>query len=149
MIGRQLTPRLALAGVTLVLVLLLAFTAIVLASAIFGRASGRLLLLPMAPLPFYLFALWTARSAIVRIGQGDALRILVSPMLRRIGWALFLGGLTQVFAVPWLGHFGGGRALAHYDIGAITLGAVGVTLVIVARLVGDAEADRAELDQIV
>lgn len=149
MIKRHLTPRLALAGVTLVIVLLVSFTAIVLASAIGGRAPGRLLLLPMAPLPFYLFALWTARTAIVRIGHGDALRVLVSPMLRRIGWALFLGGLTQVFVVPWLGHLNGGRTLAHYDIGAITLGAVGVTLVIVARLVRDAEADRAELDQIV
>jgi len=142
---RFLTPRLAAAGVTLVFAVLLLVTVIVLASALGGHAPGRALLAALAPLPFFLFALWTARSAILKIAAGQALRTLISPMLGRIGWSLFLGGLAQVFLVPWLRP---GKSIANYDIGAITVGAVGITLVIVARLVRDAERDRAELDEI-
>jgi len=43
---------------------------------------------------------------------------------------------------------GPGKSIANYDIGAITVGAVGITLIILARLVRDAERDRAELDEI-
>ena len=145
MSDRLLTPRVAAAGVTLVLLVLLLVSLTVLASAVAGRAPGLLLLAALSPLPFYLFALWTARGAILRIGAGEALRTLISPMLRRIGWSLFLGGLAQVFLVAWLRP---GKTIANYDIGAITVGAVGVTLVVVARLVRDAERDRAELDEI-
>jgi hypothetical protein len=114
------SPRLASAGVTLV------FVVLALVTILSGRAIQPALLVALSPLPFYLFAIWSARVAIVRIGKGDALRSLISPMLGRIGWALFLGGLVQVFLVPWLRP--------------------GKTLV--ARLVSDAERDRAELDEI-
>ena len=145
MVDRFPSPKLASAGVTLVFVVLLLATLLTLASAASGRAIEPAILVALSPLPFYLFALWTARTASGRIGQGEALRSLISPMLRRIGWSLFLGAIAQVFLVPWLRP---GKTLAMYDIGAITVGAVGITLVIVARLVSDAERDRAELDEI-
>jgi hypothetical protein len=141
-------PKLASAGVLLVFALLLLFTLAVLASAVAGHAPGERLVVMAAPLPFYLFALWSARLAIGRIGKGEALRALVSPMLRRIGWALFLGGIAQVFLVPWLWALEGHGSFGYFDVSAITLGAVGVTLVVIARLVAEAERDRAELDEI-
>lgn len=141
-------PKLASAAVTLVFMLLSLFALAIIVSAIAGNAPRERLLTFFIPLPFYLSALWSARGIIVRIGKAEALRTLVSPMLRRIGWSLFLGGLTQVFMVPWLRMLEGRGAYGYFDISAITLGAVGLTLVIIAHLVADAERDRAELDEI-
>lgn len=140
--------RLAVAGVSLVFALLAAFTIAILFSMVAGHAPFLRLTKFFVPLPFYLAALWLARSTIVRIDAGMALRSAISPMLTRIGWALFLGGLVQVWVVPWLGMFEAHGAFGNFDVNAITLGAVGITLVMVARLVKDAELDRAELDEI-
>jgi hypothetical protein len=142
------TPRLAAAAVTLVFALLALFAVGIVVSVFEGQAPHSRLLIFFLPLPFYLAALWFARTTIVRIGRGEALRTLISPMLARIGWALFLGGLVQVFLVPWLQLLDGRGAYGNFDVNAITLGAVGVTLVIISRLVADAERDRAELDEI-
>lgn len=139
------SPPQASAGVILVVVVLGLYALTVVASAASGEAAGRVLLVRSLPLPFYLYALVVAARTIRRIGNGEALKGLVSGLLSRIGWALFAGAIVQVFVVPWLSRTGPG-SLAYFDMNAITLGAIGVTLVILARIVRQAEADRAELD---
>jgi hypothetical protein len=147
-INRPSTARLAHAGIMLVFALLGIYAAIIVASVATGHLPGRAMFRQVAPLPFYLFALWQAGSGIRRIGSGAGLRSFLSGLLRRIGWALFLGGITQVFLVPWLMRQGA-RSWAYFDINAMTVGAIGVTMAIVARLVAEAEQDRAELDSFV
>lgn len=142
-------PRVAAAAVLLVFLSLLSAFAIILAALL--RGGGHMtetLLMTFLPIPFYLWAIWIARRAILLIGSGGALRTIVSTMLQRIGWALLAGGLVRTFAVPW-GYriVNGSGPVAAFDAAAITIGAIGVTLVIVARLVAEAEAARAELDE--
>ena len=148
MLRLSLQARVAAIAVAAVFVLLLAYTLTIVASALGGHAAGQRMLAAIVPLPFYLFALWSARVAIARIGRGEALRVLISPMLRRIGWSLFAGGLAQVFVVPWLWMLQGRGRLGYFDVNAITLGAIGVMLIFMAHLVSEAERDRAELDEI-
>ncbi len=146
MVDRHLSPRLASVGVLVVVMVLGSYALIVLLSAAGGQEAGRALLVRTIPLPFYLYALLESARAIRRIGCGAALRDLVSALLARIGWALFAGGIAQVFVVPWLLRTRQG-SIANFDVNAITLGAIGVTLVVIARLVREAVRDRAELDE--
>lgn len=150
MLHSLLRPKTAAAAVTLVFVLLLAALAIGVIAISKSDDNMPILLSAFASLPFYLWAIWTARRAILLIGSGQALQSVLSSMLRRIGLALLAGGLADVF----------GRALgirlamgfgsyARFDPAAITIGVIGVTLMIVARLVRDAEELRAELDAFV
>ena len=142
-------PKVAAAAIMLVFLTLFAAFAIILAALWRGGGHAtEALLMAFLPIPFYLWAIWTARRAILLIGSGGALRAIVSTMLQRVGWALFAGGLVRTFAVPWYYRIAHGSGpFAAFDPGAITVGAIGVTLVIVARLVAEAEAMRAELDE--
>lgn len=148
MLAYLVRPKVAAAAVLLVFLLLLAAFAVGVWSVAAGGTGLYLLLMTFLPLPFYLWAIWTARRAILLIGAGGALHEVLSPMLTRIGAALLAGGLVRVFVVPWgirlvMGH----GSYAVFDPAAITVGVVGVTLMIVARLVSDAGAMRAELDE--
>lgn len=137
-----------LAGlVTLVLAVLLLVLGIELLAIVRGRHIGPQLLVQRLPMLFYLWAIWNARQAIASIGRGDAFGAVVPRLLGRVGIALFLGGLTNVFFVQWLlWALGWGPSLAYYDVAAITVGVVGATLVIVAQLLRQAVQMREELD---
>lgn len=141
-------PKVAAAAILLVLIIL----SLVFVGPIIVVAGGRTehvgLMVEMLPMPFYLWAIWTARRAILLIGEGDALKSIVSRMLSRIGIALFAAGLVRVFGVAMAFRLlNGSGTIAYYDPAAMTVGVVGLTLIIVARLVAEAEAARAELDE--
>ena len=115
-------------------------------------ASGRYprveLLIYRLPMLFYLWAIWCARGAIASIGAGESFGPAVPRLLSQVGLALFLGGIANVFVAPLLAWAAFGRGgLAHYDVAAITVGVVGLTLVLVAQLLGQAAAMRRELDE--
>jgi hypothetical protein len=113
----------------------------------FGHPEPQILLHRL-PMLLYLWAIWNARQAIAAVGRGDLFGPVVGRLLARVGFALFLGGLTQVFFVPWLiWGLGWGPSIAYYDVAAITVGVVGATLVIVAQLLRQAESMRRELDE--
>lgn len=142
-------PKIAAAAILVVFILLLAAFAIGVWAVSFGdRDAVTLLLMTFLPIPFYLWAIWSARRAVLLIGSEGALRAILSSMLARIGWALLAGGLVRTFIVPWGIRLAMGFGpYAAFDAAAITVGVVGVTLVIVSRIVAEAEAIRAELDE--
>lgn len=148
MFDNLIRPRAAAAAILMVLLILCLVFLVPLVAVVSGRTEHVGLLLEMLPLPFYIWAIWAARRAIMLIGSGAALKAVLSRMLARIGLALFIGGLMRVFGVPLAFRvISGSQTIGYYDPAAITVGVVGLTLVIVARLVAEAEAMRAELDE--
>jgi hypothetical protein len=134
--------------VDIVLAVLVLGLAVELIAVIRGRHLGAQVLLHRLPMLLYLWAIWNARQAIAAVGRGDLFGPLVARLLGRVGLALFLGGLTQVFFVPWLlWGLGWGPSIAYYDVAAITVGVVGATLMIVAQLLREAARMRQELDE--
>lgn len=128
----------------------LAFVLLVEGAAVGWRGYPAVVLVQRVSMLFYLGAIWMVRQAFVAIARGALFDHVVPRLLGRVGWALFLGAMANVFFVPailrtvWLrGSF------AHFDPAAITLGVVGLTLVLVARLLVQAAEMRAELDEIV
>lgn len=142
--------RVAAAAILLVLVVLSLVFVVPIIAVADGRTEHHGLVMEMLPMPFYLWAIWTARRAILMIGSDDVLSSVMSRMLSRIGIALVVGGLMRVFGVPLVLHFtSGSRAIGYYASAAFTVGAIGLTLIIVARLVSEAEATRAKLNEFV
>ena len=141
-------PKVAAAAIMFVLIILSLVFIVPIMAVAGGRNEHIGLVIEMLPMPFYLWAIWTARRAVLLIGKGGALSSVMSRMLARIGIALFAGGLMRVFGVTLALRFvGSSRSYGYYDPAAITVGVIGLTLVIVARLVAEAEAIRAELDE--
>jgi hypothetical protein len=99
------------------------------------------------PMLFYLFALWTVRRAFTELAGGAMFAAVVPRLLARVGWALAAGGAAQVVATPWLLRALAGRgAFLFFDPAAITLGVVGLLLVVLAGLLARGAAMQAELD---
>jgi len=135
--------------ITLVLVALLFAVAVELVAMGRGRFEPHYLALRLA-LPFYLWAIWSVRRLVLAVGQGIGHDRLLATMIRRIGIALFLGGICAVFVAPWIARLiRGGGPYAYYDVAAITVGVVGLALLVVAHLLGEAAELRRELDEIV
>lgn len=142
-------PTIAAKAILFVFCLLCIVLLVELVAVASGKYPHPMLLFDALPMLFFLSAIWSVRRAVILIGEGAALRGLVSNLLARVGTALLLGGLALVFGVPILAHLlTGGGSFARYDVSAITVGVVGVGLLIVSRVVADAEAMRAELDEI-
>ncbi len=134
--------------VTMVFALLLLVLGIEVVALLSGRHPSPWLLVYRLPMLFYLWAIWGSRQAIASIGKGEYFGTAVPRLLGRVGLALFLGGIVNVFGAPLLLWFATGLgAVAYYDVAAITLGVVGLTLVLVAQLLAQAAAMRQELDE--
>ena len=102
------------------------------------------------PLALYLYALWSLRRALQAIGRTASEEERVARRLGDVGIALFLGGLAQVFAVPLVLNLIVREGVpVYYDVAAITLGAVGFGLLLVARLLEQALRARRELGEFV
>src|SRR3954469_8013514 len=127
--------------VTMVFALLVLVLAIEVTALVSGRHPSPWLLVYRLPMLFYLWAIWDSRRAIASIGRGEMFGTAVPRLLTRVGLALFLGGIVNVFGAPLLLWLVSGRgAIAYYDVAAITLGVVGLTLVLVAQLLAQAAA---------
>jgi hypothetical protein len=134
--------------VDIVLAVLVLGLAVELIAVIRGRHLGAQVLLHRLPMLLYLWAIWNARQAIAALGRGDFFGAVVGRLLGRVGLALFLGALANVFFVPWLLRaLSRGPSIAYYDVAAITVGVVGATLMLVAQLLRQAASMRQELDE--
>jgi hypothetical protein len=123
--------------------------AVELAAMLRGRMDPHFLALRL-PVLFYLWAIWLVRRLIVEIGKGRGHSRMLAPTLQRTGIALFLGGIAAVFVAPWIARaLRGHGPIAYYDVAAITVGVIGLALVIVAYLLRQASEMREELDEIV
>ena len=142
--------RLMIALITLVFAVLALVAVLELSLAVRHSVSVLPLLARRLPLALYLFALWSLRRAMAAIGRSSAEEEVVARRVGDVGLALFLGGLAQVFVVPILLHFViGNRVLVFYDMAAITLGAIGFGLLLVALLLEQALRARRELSEFV
>jgi len=91
------------------------------------------------------------RLAFGRIADGEVFSTVLPNSLTRLGLALALGAIATVFVSPLaLRLMGGYRygAYAAFDPSAITIGLVGLFLVILSRLFSRAVMMQHELDEI-
>lgn len=101
------------------------------------------------PMLFYLAGVWTIRQAFARLAEAEMFNQLLPVLLRRLGLALAGGGVASVFLTQWLwlaliGPASG--AWASFDPPAITIGLVGLLMIVLADLMKRAAAMRHELD---
>lgn len=101
------------------------------------------------PMLFYLAGVWTIKQTFARLVEGEMFNQLLPILLRRLGLALAGGGVASVFLTQWLwraliGPASG--AWASFDPPAITVGLVGLLMIVLADLMKRAVAMRHELD---
>lgn len=98
----------------------------------------------------YLWALWAVQRALGDLASGRLFHPTVARAMRHIGIGVLAGALFNVFAVTNLSRWiaGGHGGYAYFDLSGIVLGVVGAALVLLARLVDQARALQAELDEI-
>jgi hypothetical protein len=107
-------------------------------------------LVASCPEVMYLLSLWWIRQALATFARGDLYAPIISRMLNRVGAMLAAGAFLNVFVVPAIDRslgFGPGYWVA-FDVTGLVLGAIGLSLAIVARVLDRARALRAELDEI-
>jgi hypothetical protein len=147
---RQMRARARLFGRGIVIILiLLLFALTVEVAAVVRHGGSPLAMIYRLPMLFYLAAIWMVRDAALTIARGGMFDAVVPRLLSRVGVALALGATINVFVGPWIRLIARGRGpYAYYDVAAITLGVVGLALILLARLLAEAVAMRAELDEI-
>ena len=98
----------------------------------------------------YLWALWAVQRALADLAVGRLFHPTVARAMRQIGIGVLSGALLSVFALTNLSRWilGGHGGYLYFDLSGIVLGVVGAALVLLARLVDQARALQAELDEI-
>ena len=104
-----------------------------------------------APTVCYLFGVWSIGAAMKRIADGALLQGAVADALRRVGLALGIGGTASVFLVTNISRLMG---LSHggylyFDVPGMTLGMIGGALFLLGRVMDQAAAAQAELDEMI
>ena len=97
-----------------------------------------------------LLALWWIRQALAEFAEGKLYAPTITRMLDRVGMMLAIGACIGVFLVPTVSRalgFGPGYVIA-YDVSGLVLGAVGLSLKIIANVLRRASEMQAELDEI-
>jgi hypothetical protein len=124
--------------------LVMAMTLLVLAikGGVMRASTLQQLPLVWTPALFYLWALWSAQRMFAALSRGGFVFQAVSTALGRIGWALTLGAIATIVIVPVLlgmgAHVVGGFAL--FNVPALTLGIVGLALIVTAHMMRRAQA---------
>jgi hypothetical protein len=107
-------------------------------------------LVAACPDVFYLMSLWWIRQALAAFARGELYAPTITRMLDRVGMMLAVGAFIGVFVVPGVARmlgFGLGYWVA-YDVSALVLGAIGLSLGIIAQVLRRASELQAELDEI-
>lgn len=120
----------------------------------FTRAAGWLVF--WAPAAFYLWALWAIRRALGDVAAGRYFHPALARSLRDVGIGLGAGGATSAVIQPNLMRLmsdaGWGRQIfasyGHFDVAYAAVGAVGLALVLLSRVLHRAAEIQAELDEI-
>jgi hypothetical protein len=107
-------------------------------------------LIDIAPDVAYLVALQSIRGALARFAQGEFFAPTVVRMLARVGVLLATGALMTTFVVPLIERALGaspGYWIA-LDVSGLVLGALGLALFVIARVLRRAAAIESELAEI-
>ena len=104
-----------------------------------------------APSFFYLYAVWSLGQAMGRLAKGDLIQPTLARALRRVGLALGIGGVLSVFGVTNLTRLiqSGHGGWLHFDVSGMTLGMIGGALFLLGRVLDQATAVQAELDEMI
>jgi hypothetical protein len=102
------------------------------------------------PEAIFLFALDGVRRALAEFARGQLYAPTIAWMLDRVGVLLAAGAFIGIFLVPALQRaLGAGPGYwIGFDVSALVLGALGLSLTVIARVFGNAAALKAELDEI-
>lgn len=107
-------------------------------------------LIMASPTVCYLYGVWAIGAAMKRIGAGALLQPAVADALRRVGLALGIGGVISVFvAINLLRLMGMANGYAYFDVPGMTLGMIGGALFLLSRVMSQAAAAQAELDEMI
>ncbi|HEY1769911.1 MAG TPA: DUF2975 domain-containing protein [Chthoniobacterales bacterium] len=117
-----------------------------------GDRPRRLALACITAFPeiLYLLALWWIRQALAAFANGELFTPAVAQMLDRVGLMLATGAVITVFLLPSAAAalgFSPGYIVA-YDVSSMVLGAIGLSLKIIAYILQRACEAQAELDEI-
>ncbi|WP_052216149.1 hypothetical protein [Sphingomonas sp. ERG5] len=120
----------AIMGVTLV--------AMILKGHILQAYTIKRLALIWSPALFYLWALWTLRGIFGALARGGiSFQPIITSALAKVGWALLLGALASLVMGPIqlsvLEHHVTGW-FATFNVPVLTLGVVGLALIVLARM---------------
>jgi Protein of unknown function (DUF2975) len=102
------------------------------------------------PEMFYLAALWFIRQAMADFAAGKLFTPTIARTLHRVGLMLAIGAFISVFLTPSLQSLIGadpGYWMTD-DVSSIVLGAVGLSLSVLANVLQHASSLQAELDEI-
>lgn len=102
------------------------------------------------PEGLYLAGLWWIRQALAEFAAGKPYSSTTERMIDRVGTMLAAGALVSVLLVPGISRAlgsGPGYLIAH-DVAAVVLGATGLALKVIARVLRRAADIQAELDEI-
>jgi hypothetical protein len=104
-------------------------------------------LIEITPDIAYLVALQSIRAALASFARGEFFAPLVTRMLARVGALLALGAFAATFVVP-LVERALGRSPGYwiaFDVSGLVLGAIGLALIVIARVLQRASAIESEL----
>lgn len=102
------------------------------------------------PEVLYLVSLWWIRQSLASFARGEFYAPTITRMLQRVGTLLAIGAAFGVFVLPSLDRalgFAPGYWVA-FDVSGLVLGAIGLSLTIVARVLERAHGLQAELNEI-
>lgn len=103
------------------------------------------------PAACYLFGVWSIGQAMGQLAKGRLIQPILADALRRVGTALWLGGVLSVFVVTnvlrVIGLGNGGYL--HFDVPGMTLGMIGAALFLLGRVAEQAGRVQAELDEMI
>ena len=104
-----------------------------------------------SPAVCYLLGVWFIGRAMGQLARGRLIQPTLATALRRVGLALGFGGVFSVFIASNLlrliGQTNGGYL--HFDVAGMTLGMIGGALFLLGRVVEQAGAVQAELDEMI
>lgn len=96
------------------------------------------LLLGWLPCCFYLWALWTLRNLFAQLSRsGPGVPLGVTQALSGIGWALMFGATLTLIVTPWIDRLTKPHRMGNFprfDLPALTLGMVGLALLILGPM---------------
>jgi len=100
------------------------------------------------PVPFYLYALWAIRGAFLGFAAGGSLGSAIATGCMRAGVALAIGGALSAIGVPNVMRLllaRGGPVII--DIAYLAVAAIGLALILVGRLLAEAQPDPVRLEE--
>lgn len=109
------------------------------------------LLIANLPAACYLFGVWSIGQALGDASKGRPLHAALPGAMRKVGLALGIGGVISVFVITNLMRLAGQTkgGYLHFDVAGMTLGMIGGALFLLGRVMDQALAAQAELDEMI